>query len=379
MSDTDLSGRIRQRREQLGLSQEELAARMGYRSKSSITKLEKGINDLPRAKLEELAAALDTTPAWLMGLVDLPCPPPGFEPLPEMVRVPLVGSIACGTPITAEQNIECYIGVPAAWHADFALTCHGSSMAPTICDGDIVCIRRQPEVEQGEIAAVRIGEEATLKHFHRQGDAVILLADNAAVCPPMIYAGSQLEEIQIEGRAVHAVQGLGHDHGLRRVRNIDGKLVGIGPRHPLKIPHRLVGQIGVVFLPAVTHAGQEVVLGQLTLQPEQLVFRRADEDVVVEQGTARIDRTAVFVTHLHIGGGEILEQRLPTTLAPGKLGIQAFSGADPVASCHTRSRKREHVPAYSLQVMTLANPRRTPLRATVSQNIHHYDYLFLRL
>ena len=208
MSDTDLSGRIRQRREQLGLSQEELAARMGYRSKSSITKLEKGINDLPRAKLEELAAALSTTPAWLMGLVDLPSPPPGFEPLPEMVRVPLVGSIACGTPITAEQNIECYIGVPAAWHADFALTCHGSSMAPTICDSDIVCIRRQPEVEQGEIAAVRIGEEATLKHFHRQGETVMLLADNAAVCPPMIFAGPQLEEIQIEGRAVGFCRGL---------------------------------------------------------------------------------------------------------------------------------------------------------------------------
>ena len=208
MSDTDLSSRIRQRREQLGLSQEELAARMGYRSKSSITKLEKGINDLPRAKLEELAAALDTTPAWLMGLVDLPFPPPGFEPLPEMVRVPLVGSIACGTPITAEQNIECYIGVPAAWHADFALTCHGSSMAPTICDGDIVCIRRQPEVEQGEIAAVRIGEEATLKLFHRQGETVMLLADNTAVCPPMVFAGPQLEEIQIEGRAVGFCRGL---------------------------------------------------------------------------------------------------------------------------------------------------------------------------
>ena len=208
MSDTDLSSRIRQRREQLGLSQEELAARMGYRSKSSITKLEKGINDLPRAKLEELAAALDTTPAWLMGLVDLPFPPPGFEPLPEMVRVPLVGSIACGTPITAEQNIECYIGVPAAWHADFALPCHGNSMAPTICDGDIVCIRRQPEVEQGEIAAVRIGEEATLKHFHRQGETVMLLADNTAVCPPMVFAGPQLEEIQIEGRAVGFCRGL---------------------------------------------------------------------------------------------------------------------------------------------------------------------------
>ena len=70
---------------------------MGYRSKSSITKLEKGVNDIPQAKLEELAAALETTPAYLLGL-DVPCPPPGFEPLPAMAMVPLVGSIACGTP-----------------------------------------------------------------------------------------------------------------------------------------------------------------------------------------------------------------------------------------------------------------------------------------
>ena len=181
---------------------------MGYRSKSSITKLEKGVNDIPQSKVEEFAAALETTPAWLMGLENTAFVPPGFEPLPEMVRVPLVGSIACGTPITAEQNIECYIGVPAAWHADFALTCHGSSMAPTICDGDIVCIRCQPEVEQGEIAAVRVGEEATLKHFHRQGDAVMLLADNAAVCPPMFYAGEQLSELHIEGKAVGLCRGL---------------------------------------------------------------------------------------------------------------------------------------------------------------------------
>ena len=81
-------------------------------------------------------------------------------------------------------------------------------MFPTICDGDIVCIRCQPEVEQGEIAAVRIGGEATLKHFHRQGDAVMLLADNAAVCPPMIFTGLQLEELHIEGRAVGLCRGL---------------------------------------------------------------------------------------------------------------------------------------------------------------------------
>ncbi len=205
---SDLSTRVRLRREQLGLSQEELAQRMGYRSRSSITKLEKGINDICRSPRwrswrRHWRPLRPICWGWTR-----PAPPPGFEPLPTMVQVPLIGSIACGTPITAEQNIECYIGVPAAWHADFALTCHGDSMSPTICNGDIVCIRCQPEVEQGEIAAVRIGDEATLKHFHRQGDTVMLLADNAAVCPPMIYAGEQLSELHIEGKAVGLCRGL---------------------------------------------------------------------------------------------------------------------------------------------------------------------------
>ena len=198
---SELSTRVRLRREELGLSQEQLAQRMGYRSKSSITKLEKGVNDIPQSKVEEFAAALETTPAWLMGLENTAFVPPGFEPLPEMVRVPLVGSIACGSPITAEQNIERYIGVPAAWHADFALTCHGSSMAPTICDGDIVCIRRQPEVEQGEIAAVRIGEEATLKKVYYNGRRIILRACNPLYAD-MEYEGEDLNDVEILGKAV---------------------------------------------------------------------------------------------------------------------------------------------------------------------------------
>ena len=75
-------------------------------------------------------------------------------------------------------------------------------MAPRSCDGDIVCIRRQPEVESGQIAAVRIGDEATLKHFYRSGDGVQLIAENPTVCPPMVYAGNQLEEMAVEGLAV---------------------------------------------------------------------------------------------------------------------------------------------------------------------------------
>lgn len=125
------------------------------------------------------------------------------------VQVPLIGSIACGSPILAEGNIDSYVGIPAAWRADFALTCHGDSMAPKICDGDIVCIRKQATVEPGEIAAVRIGEEATLKHFYQSGEVVQLVAENAAVCPPMVYQGEQLREICIEGKAVGFCRGLG--------------------------------------------------------------------------------------------------------------------------------------------------------------------------
>ena len=133
--------------------------------------------------------------------------PAGFQPLPEMATIPLVGSIACGTPILAEQNIEARIGVPALWRADFALTCHGNSMAAMIQDGDIVCIRKQPEVENGEIAAVRIGEEATLKRFYRQGDTVMLQAENPAFSP-LVYTRDQLNEITIEGRVVGICRGI---------------------------------------------------------------------------------------------------------------------------------------------------------------------------
>ena len=78
-------------------------------------------------------------------------------------------------------------------HADFALTCRGSGAAPTICDGDIVSIHCQPEVEQGEIAAVRIGDEATLKHFHRQGRHRFASGRQRRRLPPIIYAGPQVE------------------------------------------------------------------------------------------------------------------------------------------------------------------------------------------
>lgn len=195
------------------MNQTELAKRSQI-SKSSISRYIKGDWEGKQGAVYALAKALGVTEAWLMGYdvpmeaEEAPSPiPAGFEPLPEMATIPLVGSIACGTPILAEQNIEARIGVPALWRADFALTCHGNSMAAMIQDGDIVYIRKQPEVENGEIAAVRIGEEATLKRFYRQGDTVMLQAENPAFSP-LVYTRDQLNEITIEGRVVGICRGI---------------------------------------------------------------------------------------------------------------------------------------------------------------------------
>lgn len=197
--------RIKQRRNELGLTVEELANRMGYKDKSSISKIENGKADIPTSKVVAFAKALETTTAYLLG-ADTPVStiPPGFEPLPKMVKRPLVGSIACGDPITAEENIEDYVDVPENVQCDFCLRCKGDSMIDAgIHDGDIVYIHIQPEVENGQIAAVRIDGEATLKRvfWNEETQTLQLLAENRNYAP-LVYTGPVLETVHIEGRAV---------------------------------------------------------------------------------------------------------------------------------------------------------------------------------
>ena len=202
-----LYDRIKSRRTELGLTVEELAHKMGYKDKSSISKIENGKADIPQSKIAAFADALQTTPAYLMGWEEQPEPkkptiPPGFEPMPKMKKIPLIGSIACGEPITAEQNIEKMVDVPENNRCDFSLTCHGDSMVDAgIHDKDVVYIRIQPEVENGEIAAVRINGEATLKRVYYNPGTLTLMPANPAYAP-MIYTGPQLEEVHIEGKAV---------------------------------------------------------------------------------------------------------------------------------------------------------------------------------
>ena len=123
---------------------------------------------------------------------------------PKTHKVPLLGSIACGAPILAEENMIGQVDLADGVHADFALQCKGDSMINArIFDGDLVYIRVQPEVENGEIAAVRISDEATLKRvYYTPGSNRITLRACNPLYPDQEYSGSRLDEVKVLGKAV---------------------------------------------------------------------------------------------------------------------------------------------------------------------------------
>lgn len=199
--------RIRQLRIGKNMTQEMLGEKIGVK-KAAIYKYENGlVVNLKRDIIEKLANVLEVSPSYLMGLDDMKDVPQGFRPLPTMRKIPRVGRIACGEPILAEENIETYDNVPDNWKADFTLICVGDSMAPKIQDGDLVAIRQQEQVENGQIAAVLIDNEATLKRVYVYPDKLILRPENPDYEPTVIMNGES-STIRIEGRAVGFCRGL---------------------------------------------------------------------------------------------------------------------------------------------------------------------------
>lgn len=217
MKQTDFAERLTQALDLRGLSAADLSRATGV-AEGTISCYKSGKYQAKQNRVYEFAKALRVDPAWLMGY-DVPMEPqgqsapakptipPGFSPLPEMAQVPLVGRIACGTPITAEQNVEQIVSIPAAWRATFTLMCKGDSMAPRIQDGDLVAVRSQPEVENGEIAAVRIGEEATLKHVYVYPNYIELRPENPEY-ESIIKIGPDMADVVIEGKAVGLCRGI---------------------------------------------------------------------------------------------------------------------------------------------------------------------------
>jgi repressor LexA len=126
----------------------------------------------------------------------------GMEEMPGTYKIPILGAIACGAPILAQEHIDGYTGVPDFIHADFALVCKGESMmGARIYDGDLVYIRQQDTVENGEIAAVLIDGEATLKRVRFGPESISLMPENP-MYKPLILWGEEMNRIRILGKAV---------------------------------------------------------------------------------------------------------------------------------------------------------------------------------
>lgn len=206
----NLGDLIREYRDSHELSQRQFANQCDL-SNGYISILEKGVNPntgkpvtptLPQLKkladgmsmtLSELFDKIDDMPVYLGS---------NIIPMPEMQQLPLVGTIACGVPILAEENVEEYIRIPKHIRADFALTCKGDSMINArIWDGDIVYIKQQDTVENGEIAAVLIDGEATLKRVRLYEDHIILEPENPTY-KPFVYWHDEMNQVRILGKAV---------------------------------------------------------------------------------------------------------------------------------------------------------------------------------
>ena len=208
-----MSRKIKELRKDRGLTLEQVADIVGV-GKSTVRKWETGmIANMRRDKIADLAKALKTTPAYLMGWEEKDSGALesdmesyglfGIRPITKK-RFPMLGEIACGKPIFAEEDHESYVDSLSDIDADFCLTAKGDSMIGAgIHDGDIVFIKKQPIVNNGEIAAVIIGDEATLKvwYFDNEKKKLVLNPANQSY-EPLVYIGAELDTIMCLGKAV---------------------------------------------------------------------------------------------------------------------------------------------------------------------------------
>ncbi len=189
--------RIKQRREELGISQEELARRMGYKNRSTIAKIEGEVNDLSQSKVRAFAQVLDTTPAYLMGWEGAS---PAQEPTTGAV-IPVRGRVAAGLPITAVEEVIDYEEIPQkmALSGEYiALKIKGDSMEPKMSEGDVVIVRLQPDVENGETAVVLVnGDDATVKKVKKIPGGLLLVPNNPTY-DPIFYSYEEIEQLPVE-------------------------------------------------------------------------------------------------------------------------------------------------------------------------------------
>lgn len=231
----NIGQRIKKRRQELNLSAEQLADAVGV-SHATMYRYENGsIKKVNTTKLQPIARALKTTEAYLMGWTDSPdnisVEPnePAAKSLPKNLhpilpnsgqQIRVIGEIAAGKPIYMEEDYETWVNAPMK--ADFALIVRGDSMNPTYLDGDVVYIREQPSVDDGQIAAVAIDDSATLKHVYRWLNGLNLVSDNPAY--PPIFVDPSEQSVRVLGAVV----------GYTRMYANTNKLAGVSKGMPKK-------------------------------------------------------------------------------------------------------------------------------------------------
>ena len=199
-----LSNNLKKLRRERGMTLDDLARALGT-SRQTIHRYENGvIANVPPEKVAKLASALGVSPSSLMGWgSDVDAEGRGLMPI-AVKRLPILGEIACGDPIYASEEHESYACADGSLDADFCLRAHGDSMTGArILDGDIVFIRSQSSVDNGEIAAVIINDEATLKrvYYYPNEEKLILSPENPRYAP-LVYIKDELNDIKILGKAV---------------------------------------------------------------------------------------------------------------------------------------------------------------------------------
>lgn len=262
--DKEVGERIKLRRKSLHLSQTELANRLGYQYRSTISKMEKGGYAFKQKTIAAVADALDTTASYLMGWTDDPFDyvkwleetaysiPDEFFPeldgydrakkyyefregleqdwkdeaegktdygsnvsaankfmFSATVQIPVYGSVPAGVPIEAIQDIDGYVDIPADWadHGRFmALTVHGSSMYPKYLDGDTIVVKQQDYAATGQDAVVYVnGYDATLKTVKHEPDGSITLKPVNPEYETKTYPASTVRVLGVVKRMVRDI------------------------------------------------------------------------------------------------------------------------------------------------------------------------------
>lgn len=204
----DVGLRLRDKRKEKQLSMKELGERVGL-SEATIQRYETGqIKGVDINLINKFAEVLNTSAIYLMGWDDKPPLPAGAMPLPtQTVKIPVLGKVAAGVPIEMVTDILGYEEIDANWQGEyFALRISGRSMEPKIADGDIVIVKKQERVENGEIAVVTVnGEDATVKKVMLSPDGIILVPFNAEY-ETKFYANDEILSLPVDilGKVVEA-------------------------------------------------------------------------------------------------------------------------------------------------------------------------------